>query len=157
MNKHHLHPDDRQLQRFLSNHCSELELKQIGRHIQGCPDCRTRLRAYLDMEVLLDDMPVMAAPAGLEDRVMNFIQMENQGSRIARETSAANQSPKSASRWRPELMHGLVATAATYIFVSSGILGKLLSINADQLGADVQSKLAVVGIIVHRISIQLLL
>lgn len=156
MNKHHLHPDDRQLQRFLSNHCSELELKKIGRHIQGCPDCRTRLRAYLDMEALLDEMPVMAAPDGLEDRVMNLLQMENQGSRLARVTSSANPSSKQASRWCPELMHGLVATAATYIFISSGILGKIMSINADQLGADVQSKLAAVGIIVQRISIQFL-
>lgn len=156
MNKHHLHPDDRQLQRFLSNHCSELELKKIGRHIQGCPDCRTRLRAYLDMEALLDELPLLQAPAELEDRVMSSIEMESRGSILAREASTSDRRSMKASRWRPELIHGLVATVATYVFVSSGIMGKIMSINADQLGADVQSKVTAVEIIVQRISVQLL-
>ncbi|WP_282939840.1 zf-HC2 domain-containing protein [Paenibacillus sp. RC67] len=156
MNKHHLHPDDRHLQRFLNNACSELELKKIGRHIQGCPDCRTRLRAYLDMESLLDEMPLLQAPLELEDKVMAAIGKESQEHSFRVAASARSRSTsKRRTRWHNELVHGLVATAATYVFISSGILGKIMSINAEQLGDDVYSKVAVVEWIVQRISNQL--
>lgn len=154
MNKHHLHPDDRHLQRFLNNSCSELELKKIGRHIQGCPDCRTRLRAYLDMEALLNEMPLLQAPAGLEDKVMGAIGMES-AEHSFRVAASSRPAAKRKTRWHNELVHGLVATAATYLFISSGILGKIMSINAEQWGDDVQSKVAAVEWIVQRISIQL--
>ncbi|WP_036746041.1 anti-sigma factor family protein [Paenibacillus sp. UNC451MF] len=155
MNKHHLHPDDRHLQRFLNNACSELELKKIGRHIQGCPDCRTRLRAYLEMESLLDEMPLLQAPEDIEDKVMGAIGRESrEQSHRLREASARNES-KRRTRWRNELVHGLVATAATYVFISSGVLGKIMSINAAQWGDDVQSKVAAVEWIVQQISMQL--
>jgi len=156
MNKHHPHPDDRQLQRFLNSECSELELKKVGRHIQGCPDCRTRLRAYLDMEAVLNQMPVLTAPADLEDRVMTSIGNELQGSRTAREALARHNGSGRVPRWRPELIHGLVATAATYVFVASGIMGRIMSINADRLGADVQSRVEAAHDILQRISIHLL-
>ncbi|MCS7461380.1 anti-sigma factor [Paenibacillus doosanensis] len=149
MNKHHLHPDDRALQQFLNNACSELELKKIGRHIQSCPVCRTRLRAYLDMESLLDSLPLLHASPGLEDRVMQAIAAPP---RAASGQPEARPASARKPRWRAELLHGLVAAAATYLFVSSGVLGKIISINAEQWGADVQSKVAAVEWIVQRLS-----
>ncbi|GAA4841538.1 hypothetical protein GCM10023310_19270 [Paenibacillus vulneris] len=155
MNKSYLHPDDHHLLRFLNSACSELELKKIGRHIQGCPDCRTRLRAYLDMESLLDQVPLLQAPEELTDKVMGAIGRESREQTL-RVAAAARHASKAKGRWHNELVHGLVATAATYVFISSGVLGKIMSINAEQWGDDVQSKVAALGWIVHQLSVQLL-
>jgi hypothetical protein len=60
------------------------------------------------------------------------------------------------NRWRSELINGLIAVAATFLFINSGIIGKIMSINADHWGAGVQNQVAVIESVVTKISIQLL-
>ncbi|MFD0681772.1 MULTISPECIES: hypothetical protein [unclassified Paenibacillus] len=154
-----LHPNDRQLQRYLNRMCSELEFNKMGKHIHGCTSCRTRLHTLLEMEFLLDQMPLLAAPPMLEDRIMESINAESRAALGNRAVlQPANQKPGAAAvkRYRSELVNGLIAVAATYLFINSGIIGKIISINADSWGADVQNRVAAIESVVTRISIQLL-
>jgi hypothetical protein len=148
MNKQH--PDDLQLQRFLNRTCSEHEYKRFQHHIHGCPDCRSRLHAYMDIESRLDHLSVLTAPSGLEDQIMKVIHNKSE--------APALPSPPSSpvTRWRSELIHGFIAMAATFLFISSGVWGKMLSINPVLWSEDVQSKVSVIELVVQRISIQLL-
>ncbi|TDF94183.1 hypothetical protein [Paenibacillus piri] len=156
MNKHHL--NDRQLQRYLNRTCSELEFVKSGKHLQVCPSCRNRLNTYLDMESVLEQMPLLAAPPGLQERIMRSVHaaQEEDLPGIREPVYGQRTVPSFVNRWRSELAHGLIAMAATFLFISSGILGKIMSINADNWGEGIQHQVLAIEAVVARISIQLL-
>ncbi|SFL69563.1 hypothetical protein SAMN03159341_108263 [Paenibacillus sp. 1_12] len=154
------HPNDRQLQRFLNRACSELEYKRIQQHIHICSGCRARLHTYLNLEEFLNNMDVLAPVSGLEDRVMQRIREESNEHFDERlSASSHTRKPKSAASrsrlWRSELINGLIATAATYLFISSGIMGKIISINAGDWGEGIQSTFMEIGNTVQQISLYL--
>jgi hypothetical protein len=153
----HPHLNDRQLQRYLNKTCSELEYRKSGKHIQACASCRMRLHTYLEMESLLDRTPLLAMPPALEERIMRAVYDSAEASDEAPPPLQVEEPrPVSiANRWRAELTHGLIAVAATYLFIYSGIFGKIMS-NADSWGAGVQTQVAVIESVVARISLQLL-
>ncbi|NOU92644.1 hypothetical protein GC093_05290 [Paenibacillus sp. LMG 31456] len=156
MNNTHL--NERQLQRYLNRMCTELEFNKMGKHIHGCTSCRTRLHSLLEMELLLDQMPLLAAPPKLEDRIMKSIYADA-GADIGKQAISSVIQKRGAgavNRYRSELVNGFIAVAATYLFINSGIIGKIISINADSWGADVQNRVAAIESVVTRISIQLL-
>jgi hypothetical protein len=155
-----LHPNERQLQRFLNKACTELEYKRIKQHIHVCSSCRARLHAYLNLEELLNELDVLTPRLGLEERVMQAIRTESRDREDAAAGLSINSrnvrdSGKTTSRKlfaSPELINGLIATAATYLFVGSGILGKIMSINAGEWEADVQSRFEDISLAVQQIS-----
>ncbi|MEK3911192.1 anti-sigma factor [Paenibacillus sp. FSL H7-0331] len=154
------HPNERQLQRFLNRACSELEYKRIQQHIHICSGCRARLHTYLNLEELLNGMDVLSPTPGLEDRVMHKIREQSKehiDNLVPTSSRPRKADPASAPRrlWRPELINGLIATAATYLFVSSGILGRIISINAGQWGAGIQNTFTEIGNTVQHLSLYL--
>jgi hypothetical protein len=148
------HPNDRQLLQYLNRMCSELEFNHTAKHIQICASCRTRLHAFIEMESVLDQMPLMTAPPLLEDRIMKSI--SKGASRLSDTNPSPRQQPSSVSRRRSELINGLIAVAATFLFINSGILGKIMSINANNWGEGVQNQLIAIESVVTRLSLQLL-
>ena len=132
-----MHPDDRTLERYLNKHIDELMNKRVALHLRACPDCRRRLAAFVDMELLLENMPLLDAPSGLSDRVMEALRQEPP---MAAERPALKQETAGKKTfWRTELANGLVATAATFLFIYSGAMGKLISLDAYELEAGVRS------------------
>lgn len=157
-----LHPNERQLQRFLNRACSELEFKRIQQHIHTCSDCRNRLHTYLNLEELLNKMDVLAPSSGFAERVMQGIRTESSGS-LLQDKNMITFKPEglkktnSRSRiWHPELVNGMIATAATYLFISSGILSKIITINAGDWESGVQSRFEEIGLAVHKLSMYLI-
>ncbi|NHN35352.1 zf-HC2 domain-containing protein [Paenibacillus agricola] len=157
MNK--LHPNERQLQRFLNRACTELENKRIKQHIHSCSDCRNRLHTYLNLEELLNKMNLLSPLPGLEERVMQVIRTEStikrQDDHIPGAIQPSSEHRRTSSRsriWCPELVNGLIATAATYLFISSGILGKIIAIGSGNWGAGIQTSFVELGQAVHKFS-----
>jgi hypothetical protein len=106
-------------------------------------------------------MALLTPSPGLEDRVMQEIRAES--SEGPQSEHAAGSEPgdlkKTYSRspiWRPELFNGMIATAATYLFISSGILGKIIAIHTIDWETEVQSKFKVIGQAVHKLSMYLI-
>jgi hypothetical protein len=147
------HPNERQLQQYLNSACSELESRRIKRHVYECLSCRTRLHTYLNMEILLDDMPLLMPSSDLEERIMRSIRSEPAGSGDSPIPLTARRA-SAAGRWSPELINGLIATAATYLFISSGVLNKIMTINAAQWGEDIHDSVEMIGFVVHRLSVE---
>lgn len=153
-----MHPDERQLQRFLNNHVSELEWKRLRKHLNGCPGCRARLRDFLKLEMLLDDMPLLKAPDGLTEQIMEAVQSGSEGASGGAPSGEEKRLERTASgRWRSELSNGLVAAAATWLFVSTGLLNRLLSIDADGLGTGIRQSAEQLAYLIESVSRQLLL
>lgn len=145
------HPDDQQLQKYLNKTCSEHEYRRIHHHLQSCPGCKSQLYGYMELESLLDRLPVLAAPSGLEESIMESIRESGTGERPQPSAKASY-----AARFRLELVHGFIAAAATFLFISSGMWTRMMSINPVQWSEDVQSKVSVIEVVVQRISAQLL-
>ncbi|MGG1601009.1 hypothetical protein [Paenibacillus naphthalenovorans] len=134
-----MHPNDQELQRYLNRRCSAKEDRRIGYHIKACSGCRRRISVLLDMEMALEELPVLQAPSDLADRVMSSIEVEASSVHSGRDSGRTAVSGKRRAYWRSELINGLVATAATYLFISTGIVGKLINLDAGELEAGLRS------------------
>ncbi|TVY01058.1 anti-sigma factor family protein [Paenibacillus cremeus] len=145
-----MHPDKKTLQRFLNNRLSELDSKRIAQHLRTCSDCRYELDAYVELEMRLDALPLLEAPPGLSDNVMNTLRQEQQADK------SDTILPKQRTFWRTELANGLIAAAATFLFIYSGVLGKLISLDAFVLSEGVRSGATYVYRTIETISYQLL-
>ncbi|MCG7218008.1 anti-sigma factor family protein [Paenibacillus mucilaginosus] len=139
-----MHPNEQDLQRYLNNHMTELENRRVRRHLASCPPCRRKLSALLAVELELADLELLEAPAGLSDRVMAALREEGLGNAEA-EASRGSGPPGNAPTvkpakpyWRRELVHGAIAMAATLMFVSSGLVGRLAALDSDRLEAGVR-------------------
>ncbi|MBP1990924.1 hypothetical protein [Paenibacillus eucommiae] len=90
-----------------------------------------QLQQYLNK--LLDDMPLLEANSGLTDEVMKSIQQPN------RESSHNEAGAGTVSRRQPYI-HGVVAMAATFLLIHSGVFHKILTIDSGivQLSAYIE-------------------
>jgi hypothetical protein len=81
----------------------------------------------------LDELPILSPAADFTERVMSELtaQIESGWQRNLPERLPQSVRWRQASR--AELTNGLVATAATYFFVASGMLGKLVTLDVEQL------------------------
>lgn len=73
----------------------------------------------------LDNLPLLEPDEGFTDKVMQEIK----GEALA---LPLDRPPVELSKWKRQIGHGIVATAATFLFVSTGILHRLLTID-DQI------------------------
>ncbi|SCW81459.1 hypothetical protein SAMN04487970_105430 [Paenibacillus tianmuensis] len=159
-----MHPNDQELLRFLNKSCSELEYHRIARHMKACAPCRGRLSDFLDVELMLDQLAVEQAPAELTDRVMSAVRSGRAHASPDRplpdypafEAQASSPRRKWKPYWRTELLHGMVAMAATFLFIVSGAFGKLMSLDPNQWEADVRTGALQLFHIVESVSRQLL-
>jgi hypothetical protein len=106
-------------------------------------------------------MDVLAPSPGMEDRVMQGIRNESsrsmQDNYVISTKQGELKTTQSRSRiWCPELVNGMIATAATYLFISSGILGEIIAIGAGNWDIGVQSKFEKIGQAVHKLSMYLI-
>ncbi|MCZ8517783.1 hypothetical protein O9H85_36950 [Paenibacillus filicis] len=123
-----MHPEDKELQRYLNQSCDEIAYQRIHRHLRMCSLCRGKLKNYMELDRLLDSMPLLEAPKDLPDRVARRLRYPE------------SRPPVKRPFWRSELANGLIATAATFIFVATGIMGKLVTLNPEALGSDVEER-----------------
>ncbi len=159
-----IHPNDQELLRFLNKSCSELEYHRIGRHMKACAPCRRRLSDFLDVEQMLDQLAVEQAPAELTDRVISALRSGRADAPADRsspdypafETQASMPRRKWKPYWRTELLHGMVAMAATFLFIVSGVFGKLASLDPNQWEAGVRTGALQLFHVVESVSRQLL-
>ncbi|MGF7047948.1 hypothetical protein J2T13_002454 [Paenibacillus sp. DS2015] len=75
----------------------------------------------------LDELPLLEPNHGFTDKVMQGIDSIDSSSTV-NNTSAGSRSPK----WKQNAFHGCIAAAATILFVSTGMLHKVLAIS-DQV------------------------
>lgn len=159
-----MHPNDQELLRFLNKSCSELEYHRIGRHMKACAPCRRRLSEFLDVELMLEQLAVEQAPTELADRVMSALRSGTahassdrpSSDQPAFEAQASSPRHKRKPYWRTELLHGMVAMAATFLFIVSGVFGKLTSLDPNQWEADVRTGALQLFHVVESVSRQLL-
>lgn len=149
------HPSERELQRFLNGSCVETEHKRLSRHMQRCVLCRGKLHGYLELEQTLGRMAPLQAPPRLADRIMRQISLPSE---IQAEAESRQREKERPSRpfWRSELANGLIATGATFLFVSTGITGKLMTLNPAALETSVADGIAQWSRLVAALSEQLL-
>ncbi|MBP1157112.1 hypothetical protein [Paenibacillus sp. PvR148] len=91
------------------------------------------------METDLEELPVLQAPSDLTHRVMSVIEGAAQTAVSGMDAGRISSNHKRRSYWRSELVNGLVATAATYLFISTGIVGKLITLDAIRLEAGLRT------------------
>ncbi|NEN84183.1 hypothetical protein [Paenibacillus elgii] len=112
----------------------------------------------MDVELMLDQLAVEQAPAELTDRVMSALRSSDRPLpvRPALEAQASSPRRKWMPYWRTELLHGMVAMAATFLFIISGVFGKLTSLDPNQWEADVRTGALQLFHVVESVSRQLL-
>ncbi|WP_090676110.1 hypothetical protein [Paenibacillus tianmuensis] len=118
----------------------------------------------MDVELMLDQLAVEQAPAELTDRVMSAVRSGRAHASPDRplpdypafEAQASSPRRKWKPYWRTELLHGMVAMAATFLFIVSGAFGKLMSLDPNQWEADVRTGALQLFHIVESVSRQLL-
>jgi hypothetical protein len=149
-----IHPNDRTLERYRSRNLTLEELRKVDRHISECGVCVSRLGALAALEARLREIPMEEPSAGFTGRILEELRMED--SRAADLKSAtpgqqlkARPEPRPRFSLRPELANAMIATAATYVFVSSGFVGVVFSVDRGgveyQLYMKVQAVLDWVG------------
>ncbi|WP_248931159.1 anti-sigma factor family protein [Paenibacillus hamazuiensis] len=122
------HLNDLQLQRFQNSRCTPQEATRIRKHLRRCDVCRRELMAYAELNRALAAQPLMAAPAHTAERVMAALRSN---------PASSSAAPRPRLKLGVELANGCVAAAATYLFISTGVWSKIVSIDAVKLGADV--------------------
>ncbi|WP_341419383.1 hypothetical protein [Paenibacillus filicis] len=115
-----------------------------------CPFCKRRLTVLLDIELALEELPLLKAPCELADRVLQALHVRGKRDIPGRTPPARPPVPipplaEAASsqtaynpRWKRELTHGMLALAATYLFIASGIIGRITSLNTRELESGVR-------------------
>ncbi|MED4600309.1 hypothetical protein P9314_06290 [Paenibacillus validus] len=138
-----IHPKDHELLHYLNNRCPELETRRIRRHLNDCSFCRERLSAFLDVELALNELPLISAPAGMSERVLQALKTDARSGDGSSSLSPSDRVFRSEAARKPkrssELMNGMVAIAATYLFIATGIIGKITSFSADGLESGVRN------------------
>ncbi|WP_159885234.1 zf-HC2 domain-containing protein [Paenibacillus puerhi] len=142
------HLSDQELLHYLNKRCPELDARRIRTHLSRCPNCRGSLSALLDIELELEELPLLKAPGELTERVLGDLRLGNEpdeqsdagamSASSTRATRLAPSSPAAAQGWRRELTNGMVAAAATFLFIASGIIGKIRSLNTSELESGVR-------------------
>ncbi|WP_281889635.1 hypothetical protein [Paenibacillus sp. YYML68] len=136
----HTHPNDHALQHYMNNQYPELEAWRIHRHLHGCRLCKERLAALIDVELMLDELPIVRAPEQLEDRIMQHLREDEAA--VVESTKRSSRTQATSTRRkrhaRPELVNGFVAITATYLFISSGVIGAIASFNEGRLQYGIQ-------------------
>jgi hypothetical protein len=125
------HPSERQLQQYLNSGCTLSETERVHSHVKGCVACFRKLEAYMDLDRHLGEDQLLSPAPGFSSRVMRSIQ-----------TPSAPPVHKRRI-WNPEFIHTSIAGIATYLFISTGILGKLSSFDRHALGTHVQAGVSV--------------
>ncbi|MCZ8523472.1 MULTISPECIES: anti-sigma factor [Paenibacillus] len=153
-----MHPNEQELQRYLNKRTPELESRRIRRHLRSCPPCRRKLGALLEIEEQLDGLEMLVAPPDLSDRVLTELKREDRGDvpSLPNATRDFRAAPPEKTYWRKELLHGMIAMAATLMFISSGLVRRLVALDSDQLQEGVRYGAAVWLQTVQTVSHQLL-
>jgi predicted anti-sigma-YlaC factor YlaD len=147
-----MHPENQELQRFLSKQGTELELRRVARHLAQCGKCRKRLEDFAELEArLVEELPLLQAPDSLTDRIMQQVY-----TKPWERESLSGEKPSRQGWWRPELMNGLVAIAATFVLILTGIPRKLMHLDPQQLESGVELTVLQVSAFIQNVSQQLL-
>jgi len=140
-----VHPTELQLQRYLDQSLDPAQTERIKKHLKLCPSCGEAMAVLQQVEEILRRLPEEAPSEGFTDRLMARI-----------DPTAADSFAQPAAgrkrRFRPELINAMVATAATYFLLSSGILKSLLHLNPSTLESSLAIGVAHVTDWVGRIS-----
>jgi hypothetical protein len=95
------------------------------------------IEVYVNQQ--LDELPMMSPSADFTERVMSELGLQAENG----DQETHEKKPFQASRWRrathAELTNGLIASAATYFFVASGMLGRLVSLDVEQISLRLAS------------------
>lgn len=155
-----MHPKDHELLHYLNNRGPELEQRRMRRHLNDCSFCKERLSALLDVELALHELPLLSAPADLSERVLQSLRAIACPGDGGAFPGASEQVLRSEASRKPkrslELMNGMVAVAATYLFVATGIVGKIASFSAGELESGVRYGAFQLYQVVETVSRQLL-
>lgn len=133
------HPDDRKLVRYLSLSLNQEEAEAVARHIEECKDCAHRQSAWRGTIRRMDGFVQDEPSAPFTERVMAALPPAF-GHPVS---TGWEESPRRIAFLRPELAHALLATAATYLFLSTGIVQRLYTLDAGAVQAGLYTKMTV--------------
>lgn len=143
-----IHPNDRTLEQYRRRNLTPEQMLRVNRHMKSCPRCVSRLQAFADLESRLADVQLEEPAPGFTESVLKRLAAS------AAETQPeadglSGESPSSPERrrrylFRPELANAIVATAATYVFVSSGFVKAILAFDGGAAEYQLYSKVQVV-------------
>lgn len=139
------HLNERTLEQLRTHTLSLLELEQAKRHIGSCPHCGARYQAVVALDQRLASLPLEEPTAEFTRQVLSLLDAPVKQDNIRRK-------PARPSWFRPELANALVATAATYAFLTSGVLQALFSINQGLWEQQLYARAQVVIDLVNQLS-----
>ncbi|MNI06882.1 hypothetical protein D3C73_598770 [compost metagenome] len=82
-----------------------------------------QLQQYLNDK--LDELPLLEPPQGFTDKVMQAISSTDS-------IPTSRYMNSGSTKWKQNIIHGIIASAATVLLVSTGTLHRLVTIN-DQM------------------------
>ncbi|WP_438448481.1 anti-sigma factor family protein [Gorillibacterium sp. sgz5001074] len=139
------HPDDRTLELYRSCKLPETEADKIRLHMERCAACSAKLQALERLERHLHELSTESPGVDFTDRVMQALSASEV--QVAARLNGENASvAKRRFGWmlRPELYNVLLATAATYLFVSTGILQAIFTVDSGTMEAGLYVRMLVV-------------
>lgn len=149
------HPEDRTLELYRSSELTPDQAERVRLHAASCSECACKLEAMERMNALMGKLELESPREDFTDRVMqSIVSLENRRTPLP---DASKLPPVQAGRrfaWllRPELYNVAVATAATYLFVSTGLLKAMFSMDPGSVEAELYFKMHTVLDWVERIA-----
>lgn len=137
------HPGDQTLERYRNLSLNQEEAGRVGVHLKGCSCCRDRLAALAELDRRLSVLAMEDTPEDFTDRLMAALPVTDPSFRPDHSAGSSASGNRRHRFIRPELANAMVATAATYLFISSGIIGKVFYLDPGQVEGGFQAKLAV--------------
>lgn len=137
------HPGDLTLERYRNHSLKPDEAWKLEGHLKACPLCRSRLEAWAETDKRLAELRPESPSEGFTDKVMQALPpLCGAGSLLQPDAEAPASKARKPLPLRPELTHAMVATAATYLFISSGVLGTVLTLDPGKMEFGFQYRLS---------------
>lgn len=138
MTKAHL--DDILLLKYLNKKCSKREILIIESHLLSCKRCHENKELHEKLACLLENNAPLLEPSNdFSDHVMRAL---SSNPNVVSIHSLAHKAGRRTARWKMEFIHGMAATAGTYLFITSGMMRKIVNLDAFRIGYEVQEKVA---------------
>jgi len=129
------HPSDRLLQQYLNRACGESVTSRVHLHVKSCVPCFRKLEAYMELDRKFNSAwnseRLLSPSSGFADRVMRKVKAPD---------PVIPDAKRRRKLWNAELIHTSIAGIATYLFLSTGILNKLPTLDGRMFGTQVQTE-----------------
>lgn len=143
------HPDDQTLERYRIRKLTAKKAAMVQKHMVHCLECSSKLRSMESLDQRLTTCSLEEPSADFTLHVMANLSSPARKSDTGKHYLAAE---RRSFGFRPEMTNALVAIAATYLFVSSGFISAVISVDSGVLENQLYTGIETITEWVARIS-----